>query len=61
MAHDTFRNKLQLNFIQNAQLFIHENAADNIVCKMAVISFRGRWVNKYLAISYHRFNIYSVL
>ena len=25
--------------------FIHENAFENVVCKMAVILFRGRWIN----------------
>ena len=40
----TLRNKLQWNFNQNTKLFIHENASENIVCKMAAILSRGRWV-----------------
>ena len=30
---------------QNTKLFIHENASENIVCEMAAILSRGRWVN----------------
>ena len=36
----TPRNKLQWNFNQNTKLFIHEN----VVCEMAAIFSRGRWV-----------------
>ena len=35
-------NPTQLN--QNIEFFIHENASENAVCKMAVILSRGRWV-----------------
>ena len=31
-------------FYQNTKLFIHENASDNIVCGMAAILARRRWV-----------------
>ena len=41
----TLRNRLQWNFNQNTKLFIHENASENIVCEMATILCRGRWVN----------------
>ena len=41
----TLRNKLQWNFNQNTKLFIHENASEKIVCEMAAILSRGRWVN----------------
>ena len=41
----TLRNKLQWNFNQNTKLFIQENASENIVCEMAAIFSRGRWVN----------------
>ena len=37
-------NKLQWIFSQNTQLFIHEYASENIVCKMATILSRERWV-----------------
>ena len=40
----TLRNKLQWNLNQNTKLFIHQNASSNIVCEMAAILFRGRWV-----------------
>ena len=40
------RNNLQWNFNQNTVLFIHENASENIVCKMVAILSRGRWVNR---------------
>ena len=42
----TVRNKLQWNFNQNIKLFIHENASENIVCEMAAILSRVRWVNQ---------------
>ena len=41
-------NKLQWNFIQNTEIFIHENASENIICEMAAILSRGRWVKLYL-------------
>ena len=43
----TLRNKLQWNFNQNKGFFIHEveNASENIVCEMAAILSKGRWVN----------------
>ena len=42
----TRRNKLQWNFNQNTNVFIQENASENIVCGMAAIlpKGRGRWV-----------------
>ena len=39
------RNKVQWYFIQNTKLFIDENAFENIVCEIAAILSRGRWVN----------------
>ena len=41
----TLRNKLQWNFNQNTNLFIHKNIAENIVCEMAAILSMGTWVN----------------
>ena len=38
-------NKLQWNFNQNTNLFIHEDASEYIVCEMAVISSRGDELN----------------
>ena len=38
------RNTLQWNFNQNTKLIIHENAFENIVCEVAAILSRGRWV-----------------
>ena len=42
----TLGNKLQWNLNQNTKFFIHENASEYIVCKMATILSRGRWVNR---------------
>ena len=42
--HWTLSNKRQWNFIQNTKCFIHENASEKIVCEMAVMFSRGRWV-----------------
>ena len=42
----TLRNKIQWNFNGNTKLFIDENTFENIVCEMAAILSRGRWVNK---------------
>ena len=42
----TPRNKLQWNFYQNTQIFICQNASENIVCGMVAILHRGRWVNR---------------
>ena len=36
---------LQWKFNQNSTIFIQENAFENVVCKMAAILSRGRWVN----------------
>ena len=41
----TIRNKLMWNFNQNTKLFIRENESENIVCEMAAILSKGRWVN----------------
>ena len=41
----TLRNKLQWKFKQSTKLFIHKNASENIVCKMADLLSRERWVN----------------
>ena len=41
----TLRNKLQWNFNRNTKLFIYENVSENIICEMAAIFSRGRWVN----------------
>ena len=35
------RNKLQWNLNQNTQLFIHENASENILCEMVAVLSRG--------------------
>ena len=41
----TLRNKIQWNLNRNSYVFIQENASENIVCEMAAILSRGRWVN----------------
>ena len=45
----TIRNTLQWNFNHNTKLVIHKNASENIVCEMAAILSRGRWVKTYQA------------
>ena len=40
----TLKNKLQWNYNQNTKLFIHENAFETILCEMAAILPRERWV-----------------
>ena len=40
----TLRNKLQWNFNQDTKLFIHENAYENIVCEMAALLSKAKWV-----------------
>ena len=45
IANWTLRNKLQWNFNQNTQHFIHKTSSANTVCEMAAILSRGRWVN----------------
>ena len=48
----TLRNKLQWNSDQSTKLFISDwNALENIVCELAAILPRGRWVNPYLSAS----------
>ena len=44
IANRTLRNKVQWSLNQNAKLFIHGNAYENIVCEMAAILSRRRWV-----------------
>ena len=45
IVNRTLRNKLQRNFYQNTNIFIHENYAFENVCKMAAILSKRRWVN----------------
>ena len=48
----TLRNKLQWNFNRNTKPFIQENASEIIVCEMAAILSRGRWVKSPVHSSY---------
>ena len=41
----TLRNKFQLNFNRNSNIFIQEIVFENVVCEMASILSRKRWVN----------------
>ena len=40
----TLRNTLQWSFNRNSNIFIQENALQNVVCKMASILSRPQWV-----------------
>ena len=42
----TPRNKRQWNCNRNPNIFIHENTSENIVCEMAAILPRWRWVKQ---------------
>ena len=42
----TLKNKLHWNFNRNSNIFIQENALENVVCEMAPILSRPQWVNK---------------
>ena len=44
----TLRNKLQWNFNQNMEIYIHKNAFENVVCEMAAILPREIWVKKHV-------------
>ena len=44
IVHWALSNTLQWDFNQNTKLFIHENASGDIICKMAAIFSRERWV-----------------
>ena len=39
------QEQTSVKFYQNTKLFIHKKAYENIVCEMAAILFRARWVN----------------
>ena len=41
----TLWNKLQWNFLPNEKIFIHKNASENIVCIIAAILSRWRWIH----------------
>ena len=49
----TLRKKLQWNFNQNTNFFIHENALENVVYEMAAIFSKMRWVNFLIAMISH--------
>ena len=40
----TLMNKLQWNSNENTKIFIHENTLQDVVCEIAAILSRGRWV-----------------
>ena len=51
------RNKLQWNFNRNSNIFIHENALENVICEMDSILSRPQCVNAYIYI----FVIYQII
>ena len=53
----TLGNKLQWNFNRNSNIFIHENAFENVVCEMASILSRLQCVKK-LCYNYKQFSIF---
>ena len=38
------KNKFQWNFYRNYNIFIEENSIENVICEMAAILSRRRWV-----------------
>ena len=52
IVNQALGSKLHWYSNQNAKLFIHVNAFDNVVCEMASILSRGRWVNTQSVISF---------
>ena len=53
----TLRNKFQWNFSQKSNYFIQENAFENVICEMATILSRGKWVNTTMLTFGNRFTI----
>ena len=49
----TLGNKLQWNSDQNTKLFIHKNESENIICEIAAILSRGRWVWKQIILAHN--------
>ena len=45
IVNSNIRNKLQWNLKRISNIFSQENAIEIIVCEMAAILSRGRWVN----------------
>ena len=50
----TLRNKHPWNFSQKLNFFIQENVFENVVCEMAAILSRGRWVKAHYNITHSR-------
>ena len=46
MSIGTLRTDFDEILTQNLNVFIHENVFENVVCEMAAILCRGRWINK---------------
>ena len=42
----TTLEQTSVKYYQNTKFVIHENASENIVCKILIILSRGRWVKK---------------
>ena len=53
------RNKFQWNFNRNSNIFIQENALENVVCEMASILFRPQCVNSSIT-SLHSIHIIAI-
>ena len=47
IVNSTLRNKLQWSFNRNSNIFIQENALEDVVCEMASILSRPQCVNRY--------------
>ena len=45
-VNSNLRNKFQRNLKRNSYIFSQENPFENVVCEMAAILSRGKWVNE---------------
>ena len=51
IVNQTLRNKLQWNVDRNSNIFIHENAFENVVCQMASILSRPQGVKQWISLA----------
>ena len=49
IINQSLKNKLKLHFNQNTKPFLHENPSEDIVCEMAAVLSRERYVNEWSA------------
>ena len=50
------KEQTAVKFKKNAKLFIHKNASQNIICEMAAILSRARWVKQLKQVSFQQYD-----